>query len=156
MNTVIKFAIFATFCFTSPFAQSNDDLLLGLWKAKDNLGTVSIIEFYAVGEKINGRIVNIIDSNGVQIDPLCERCAGELKNQRVRSLTFINGLSKSNGKWTGGSVIDIRPGLFQGVVARCEIEVKGNKAILFGFLKYRWISGSSVWDRVNSPNSIPN
>ncbi len=99
---------------------------------------------------LNGRILSVLDRDGNELNPVCERCRGTLKGKPVRGLTFIRGLKKSGAKWVDGNVVDLRPGLFQGVTASCEMELVGTKARLFGYQWSRLLSGESYWDKVTS------
>jgi hypothetical protein len=137
-------------------AARADEPLLGRWKAVDegNSGAVTIIELYMDGGFMNGRVARVFDRYGNDINPVCERCFGELQNRPLIGATFIRGLRFNGAKWVDGKVIDLRPGLTQGVEASCEIEMVGSKAKLFGY-RWRWarewLNGQAFWEREGPP-----
>jgi uncharacterized protein (DUF2147 family) len=139
------------FLFAVPASHAADPLL-GTWRAVDNSngGTQSFIELYMNGDQMQGRIVAIKSSDGASLDPICSYCSGVLANKKVVGAVFISGLTKSGSKWTGGKVIDLRPGPTQGATANCELELINGKARIFGYLWFRVLGGSDYWDQVST------
>lgn len=124
------------------------DPLEGRWITTDSSGQTTTIELSVDDGVMTGRIVSIRDQRGKSIDPICERCDGDLKGRHVVGAAFIRGLRKSNEKWTGGKVVDLRDGWTQGVVANCEITVVDGRARIFGYLKIRLFGASHEWARI--------
>lgn len=149
LRVVVAFELFLVL--SSAFSENEP--LVGVWRAVDDSGTTSFIEIFMNNDQLHGRILNIFDESGSEINPVCERCKGVLKNKPVRGMTFIYGLKKENGKWVDGKVVDVRPGLFQGVTANCELELVGARAKIFGYLGVRYFSGLSFWDKVSPAES---
>lgn len=149
MRASLRIAALASLLLFCRSAFAGNEPLVGEWRAVDvsNSDTVSIIELYVAGGVLNGRVLNVFDREGNELNPVCERCSGPLKDKPIRGMTFIRGLKKSGPKWVDGKVVDLRPGPFQGVTASCEIELVGTKARLFGYLWLRRLSGESFWDK---------
>lgn len=130
---------------TLPALASPDrDPLIGSWKATDGDGTTSIIEVYSENDSLSARITQLRDKSGEEINPICASCQGELENQRIVGMRFIWGLRKQGTKWVAGKVVNLRPGLGQGVIASCELERSGNQAIIVG--KWGLFLGSDHWE----------
>lgn len=131
-------------------AAANEPLV-GKWRAIDqsNAGVQSIIELFVKDGMLHGRIVEVLTKDGEKLDPTCARCRGQLKDAKVVGAIFLSGLKKHGDRWIDGKVVDLRPGLTQGVVADCELELVDRRAKLFGFLWFRFLSGTDYWQRVS-------
>jgi hypothetical protein len=113
-----------------------------MWQAVDQKsGTQMTIELYLLEDEMQGKAVSVKTKSGEAITPFCEPCKGPLGRVQVVGMTFISGLKKSDGRWVGGKVVDLRPGFLQGVVASCEIELVNGRARIFGYKWTRAFSG---------------
>ncbi|MDD2179975.1 DUF2147 domain-containing protein [Acidovorax sp. D2M1] len=125
--------------------------LIGFWRAVDDGNKlISIIELYLDEATLNGRIVSITDATGRQLNPICEKCSGDLKNKSLIGYRFIRKLRRHDERWVGGEVVDLRPGIGQGTVAQCEIELVDGKAQLLGYMFFGLVRGKATWERVAS------
>lgn len=107
------------------------------------------MEIIIKNEKLQGRVVRILDKQGREISPVCIKCQDV---QNVIGMVFIRDLKRAGTKWVDGRVVDLRPGLTQGFQARCEIEYVNGKLRLFGYKwewSREWLNGTSYWDREN-------
>jgi uncharacterized protein (DUF2147 family) len=131
------------------------DPLEGYWLARDPDGVVStrsVIRIYRRSGRLHGRIVLTMSANGDQLTPVCERCPGDLKGRPFSDFDFIRDLRPSGKAWTGGSVIDLRPGPLQGILASCDLTLQNDDtAVLHGYLGLRWLGRSSIWTRYIEP-----
>jgi uncharacterized protein (DUF2147 family) len=152
MTHLISRSLFIVWMCIHNTAIAEDDLILGLWRAIDNnnAATTSVIELYLDGPLLNGRIFKLLDENGREISPICERCTGGQKGKPIVGMTFISGLKRTGTKWVDGKVVDLRPGALQGITANCEIENIGDKVRLYGYLGMRILGRESIWIREKS------
>ncbi|RZS52138.1 DUF2147 domain-containing protein [Sphaerotilus mobilis] len=131
------------------------DPLEGHWLASDpdgELSTRSVVHIYRRNGRLYGRIVRTLDAQGRELSPVCERCVGDLKGKRYTEIEFIRDLKPTSKGWTGGSVIDLRPGALQGALANCDLSLQDDdKAVLHGYLGLRWLGRSSTWVRHAEP-----
>lgn len=135
--------------------RSGLERVVGYWLAIDLEGerpNRSVIHVYHREGRLYGRIVRTLDARGHEIHPVCDRCAGDLKGLPYSQIEFIRDLRPTADGWTGGTVIDLRPGPLQGTVASCDlILLDGDRAELRGYLGPRWLGRSSVWIRQAGP-----
>lgn len=132
-----------------PSNVSANEPLVGKWRAVDqsNGGVQSIIELFLKDGILHGKIVDVLTKDGERLDPICARCQGELKNAKVVGSIFLSGLKKDGARWIDGKVVDLRPGSTQGVTASCELDLVGDRVKLFGYLWFRFMSGTDYWQR---------
>jgi hypothetical protein len=132
---------------TRLFAQES---LVGRWIAADDAdkGVTSVVEFYQQDAKVHGRIFLTRDAKGQEIHPVCELCTGSLRGAPLKGMTFISGLVQQQQSWVGGQVIDLRPGLTQGLTASCEISLVNGRAIVLGYFMTRAWGQSRTWIRL--------
>lgn len=147
----LKLIIFCIFVIHNPHlaAQTKGESLVGTWIAIDSInnGNISTIELFMNGQFLNGRITKITDRDGNPLNPICEKCSGNLSKTPTIGVTFITQLRQDGNRWVDGKVVDLRPGLLQGVIASCEIEMIGARARIYGYLGLRLLGGESFWDR---------
>lgn len=96
------------------FAQKS---VLGKWKTiDDNTGEArSIVEIYKKGDKIYGRVQEIL--NKQDQDKTCIYCEGENYNKPIKGLVIINNLEKDGNEYEDGTILDPE----NGKVYRCKI-----------------------------------
>lgn len=118
----------------------------GYWRAVDDEFQVeTVFELKIQDGQLEGSIVSIAD-HGKSIDPICSQCGGELRGVHLVGAKIIRGLRRDGAKWTGGTVVDVRPERSQrvnspGFVANCEIELRDGKVHLFGWPYFLRILG---------------
>jgi hypothetical protein len=146
--------IFSLLVLTASFSLVNrlyaQESLVGLWVAPDENapGVTSVVELYLRDAKPNGRIVLTRNAEGQEIHPVCEKCSGPLQGAPIKGMTFIFGLNPQQGNWVGGKVMDLRPGLTQGMQASCDISLVNGRAHVLGYFMSRTWGKSSVWSRL--------
>jgi hypothetical protein len=129
---------------------SAQESLVGHWTAPDarEPGVSSVVELYLRGSQLNGRIVLTRNAAGQEIHPVCEKCPGPLRGAPIKGMTFISGLTQQQLAWVDGQVMDLRPGLTQGMQASCEISLVNGRAVVLGYFMSRAWGQSSVWTRL--------
>jgi hypothetical protein len=141
------FAIVALSISICVYSESEPDPLVGRWRATDSAGISSIIELYIENDKLFGRIVKTMDDDNEELNLVCEKCKGPDRGKAVNEIVFIRGLVKAGDRWVDGTVIDIRPGFWQGTEASCELSMNGEKAEILGYKWFRLLGQSSSWTR---------
>jgi len=137
-NTIAFFILFTVF-FNLP-AQS----ILGKWKTiDDNTGDAkSIVEIYEQDGKIYGKIIAVFNPDVEHRK--CNDCSGAQKDQRIVGLVFIEGLTKNNNVYDGGTILNPE----NGSTYRCRLKLVGDKDTLQvrGYLAFFY--RTQYWKRV--------
>ena len=141
MRKTILILLF-TFSFT---ICANGQSVLGQWYSIDpDTGlNESIIEVYAKGDKVFGKIIEILKEEDK--DKTCIECTGRDKNQPIEGLVIIRGLSKDGDEWTDGKILDPK----NGKLYKCYISLENeNKLKLRGYIGFSLIGRTEYWHRV--------
>jgi len=135
-----KYFITVLLIFASSVGLLAQDVF-GKWKTVDDYTgeAKSIIEIYEDSGKVYGKIIELI--NPKKIDPVCERCSGEDRDQPIVGLQFIRGLEKDGDEYNGGKILDPDNGkLYKCYITLEEVDtlkVRGYIGIsLFGRTQY--------------------
>lgn len=126
---------------TSAWSQS----VLGKWKTiDDETGEPkSIVEIYEDGDKVYGKIVEILNKN--KQDAKCTECDGEKKDKPILGMVIIEGLEKDEEVYEGGTIFDPN----KGKEYRCKIwvdEEDSNKLNVRGYVAF--LFRTQEWFRV--------
>lgn len=143
MNRIIIFSLIAALLFsTSASALEQKRTVFGEWKTiDDNTGEArSVVELYEKNGKLFGKIIKLFPRPGEDIDPVCEKCAGENKNKKIRGMVIINGLTKNGEEWDDGEISDPDSGEFYD----CQLWLENGKLsvrgyVLFFFRTQTWL-----------------
>ena len=123
----------------------NAQSVLGKWYSidPDTGKNESIIEVYTKGEKIYGKIVEILKEEDK--DKTCIECTGKDKDQPIEGLVIIRGLTKDGEEWTDGKILDPK----NGKLYKCYISLEeDNKLKLRGYIGFSLIGRTEYWYRV--------
>ena len=132
------------FIFNSLFAQNT---VIGKWKTIDDKTgkPKSIIEIYEKDGKIYGKIIDIL--NPANKKNLCTECSGAEKNKPVMGMVLINGLTKDNDEYNGGTIIDPT----NGKVYKCYIALEAqDKLKVRGYIGLSIIGRTQYWYRIKN------
>jgi len=112
----LKISILITFL---TFSWSNAQGVVGKWKTiDDETGKAkSIVEIYKKGDKIYGKVVQIIDES--RRGRLCKECKGDDYNKPVEGMVIVKGLKKDGNEYEDGTILDPE----NGKVYKCKIWV---------------------------------
>ena len=119
--------------------------VLGKWYSidPDTGSNESIIEIYQKGDKIYGKIIEILKEE--EKDKTCIECTGKDKNQPIEGLVIVRGLSKEGDEWTDGKILDPK----NGKLYKCYISLEEeNKLKLRGYIGFSLIGRTEYWHRV--------
>ncbi|SHI33436.1 DUF2147 domain-containing protein [Aquimarina spongiae] len=122
----IFFRLFALLMMVSATVNAQEEII-GKWKTiDDNTGEArSIVEIYKKGDKIYGKIQQIL--NEADRGNLCEECKGSDHNKPIEGMVIIKGLEKDGDGYEDGTILDPE----NGKVYRCKIWVdKDNPKVL--------------------------
>ena len=115
------------------FVQAQNTVI-GKWKTVDDETgeTKSIVELYKKGEKMYGKVVDIL--NPQHKNDVCNKCeAGDpRKNQRIIGMEIITHMQKRGNAWEGGEILDPE----KGKVYRCKIWVENGKLQVRGYVAF--------------------
>jgi len=129
---------------TQIYANSAID---GQWKTIDDKTKLpkSIIEIFTKDGKVSAKVLRVLNPDTP--NPICSRCKDERKDQPIEGMTIMWGLSaKTNGKWSGGKILDPKKGKIYQVKLR-SIE-QGQKLKVRGFLGTALIGRTQIWERM--------
>ncbi len=122
----IFFRLFALLMMVSATVNAQEEII-GKWKTiDDNTGEArSIVEIYKKGDKIYGKIQQIL--NEADRGNLCEECKGSDHNKPIEGMVIIKDLEKDGDEYEDGTILDPE----NGKVYRCKIWVdKDNPKVL--------------------------
>ena len=132
------------FIFNSLFAQNT---VIGKWKTIDDKTgkPKSIIEIYEKDGKIYGKIIDIL--NPANKKNLCTECSGTEKNKPVMGMVLINGLTKDNDEYNGGTIIDPT----NGKIYKCYIALEAqDKLKVRGYIGLSILGRTQYWYRIKN------
>lgn len=139
----MKFGLLILFCSSTLFAQ-----ITGQWKTIDDKTKQlkSVVTISEVEGKLVGKVEKIFPKSGEPAEPVCELCAGEMKNKPVIGLEIMKNLKKKNEtEWIDGEITDPE----NGKTYSCKIELieNGQKLKVRGYLGFSLIGRTQVWER---------
>jgi uncharacterized protein (DUF2147 family) len=121
---------------------------VGLWKTYSDRtgeaeGLVRIVE--ERGEFV-GRVEKVFSPPNDSPNPLCERCAGELRDQPVVGMAILRGVRRGQDGYTEGTILDPD----EGENYRCSLTLKeaGRLLEIRGFIGLSLFGRTQVWTRV--------
>ncbi len=136
------FLVLALLLFLPFYINAQD--VLGKWNSMDpDTGMKeSVIEIYKKGDKIYGKIIEIVKEEDK--DKTCIECTGKDKNQPINGLVIMRGLSKDDDEWNGGKILDPKNGKFY----KCYVSLEShNKLKLRGYIGISIIGRTEYWYR---------
>lgn len=132
-NTNMKFSLFfllILFC-VSLNAQS----IVGAWKTiDDNTGEPrAVVEIYERDGLYFGKITKTFPQEGEDDDPICEKCPGKLKNEKIIGMEIITDMKeKKDGTYQDGEILDAETGK----VYDCKLWVEDGNLRVRGYLLF--------------------
>ncbi|HVT35673.1 MAG TPA: DUF2147 domain-containing protein [Nevskiaceae bacterium] len=131
-------------------AHAADGDYTGRWRTPPEPdGVDSTVELYLQDDHLYGRVLQVRDRNGAEVLRRCERCDGARRGQPLAGMVFIENLHRDGERWIGGRVIDLRPGMTQGVTGTVEISLDHGRAVVYGYKGLHMLGESSTWTRAD-------
>ena len=108
-----EFTLFSTFLLLLFSIQLNAQSVTGIWQIfhEKSGQSLSLIEIKEKDGNIEGQIKKIYLQPWEGEDPICEKCPGERKGQKVIGMEFLWGFKKdpkeaSSDEWSDGNILD--------------------------------------------------
>jgi uncharacterized protein (DUF2147 family) len=118
--------------------------IVGRWRTIDDATKKpkSIVQIYEENGKLFGKIEQLLDPKPDDPDPVCKKCEGDLKDQRILGLRFMWDFKKDG---SGGRILDPD----NGKVYKCNLTVKdgGKKLDVRGYIGISLIGRTQTWLR---------
>ena len=126
---------------------------VGYWTTVDDDGKThsSVVQIYARGKKLFGRIVQLIKPP--EPDPKCTECDGTRKNQRILGMEILRDFEADGDEWSGGHILDPR----NGKEYKCYMEVLdgGKRLKVRGYLGIALLGRTQLWQKSEAPTPRP-
>ena len=123
------------------FSQS----VIGKWKTIDDVTEKekSIVEIYKQDGKVYAKILELLTSG--EENKICDQCHGENKDQPIKGMIVINGLTQDGKEWNNGKILDPK----DGKIYKCYITLEEtNKLKVRGYIGFSLIGRTQYWFRV--------
>jgi uncharacterized protein (DUF2147 family) len=124
------FTIVIWFLFLPTFSQN----VIGKWKTiDDSTGEPrSVVEIFLRNNKLYGKVVKLFPKGDEDPDPICEECESDDPrfHKKVIGMEIMEGLSKEDEEYSGGSILDPD----NGKVYRCKIWIEDKQLKVRGYL----------------------
>jgi uncharacterized protein (DUF2147 family) len=120
---------------------------VGHWRTySDKTGAqTGVIEITQAGDELTGRIVKLISEPGDPADPVCKKCDGPEKDQRVLGMTILKGFKHDGDEWDGGTILDPRTGSVYS--SELRLDEDGKKLLVRGYIGISLLGRSVTWIR---------
>ncbi|TCK64670.1 uncharacterized protein DUF2147 [Winogradskyella wandonensis] len=119
--------------------------ILGKWKTiDDETGEEkSIVNIYEVDGKVYGNIIEIL--NPKKKNSRCTKCEGNNKDKPIVGMQIIDGLTKNDDVYEGGTILNPS----NGKVYKCRLKLEddSNKLQVRGYVAFFY--KTQYWKRVN-------
>ena len=121
----------------------------GYWTTIDDDGKTptSVVHIYAQGNKLNGKIVELIKPR--EKNPKCTACDGKKHNQPILGMEILWGLERDGDEWSGGYILDPK----NGKEYKCYIEVidGGKRLKVRGYIGIALLGRTQHWRKASRP-----
>ncbi len=121
---------------------------VGTWRTIDDetKEPKSLVRIVEKGGKLYGTIIKLFRKPDEDQDPKCDKCSGGLKDKPIKGMRILQGSTRDDDEWTGGTILD--PG--NGKTYKCTLKVVegGKKMKVRGFIGISLIGRTQIWHRV--------
>ena len=131
------------FAMLTAFGQAND-IIVGKWKTVDDETgqDKSIVEVFKKSDgKYYGKILELLQKPE---NDKCVKCKDALKDKPLIGLEIINGLTKKDSEYSGGTITDPK----SGKTYKCTITRAGDKLNVRGYVGFSLIGRTQTWRAV--------
>ncbi|MGD0192829.1 MAG: DUF2147 domain-containing protein [Rhizomicrobium sp.] len=120
---------------------------VGRWKTiSDKTGReTGVVEISQFGDALTGKVVKIIPEAGDPADPVCKKCDGPEKDQRVLGMTILKGFHRDGDEWDGGTILDPRTGSIYS--SEIHLDDGGHKLQVRGYIGISLLGRTQTWIR---------
>jgi uncharacterized protein (DUF2147 family) len=149
LNHTIPYAALAILLSAVTWSVSAADEMspIGRWKTiSDKTGhETGIVEISKSGDVLVGKVVKIIAEPGDPADPVCKKCDGPEKDQRVLGMTILKGFHRDGDAWDGGTILDPRTGSIYS--SEIHLDDGGHKLQVRGYIGISLLGRTQTWIR---------
>jgi len=128
-------------------ATEGEPTPLGVWRVIGDISgeAEALVRINERDGVYEGTIVEVFARPGVAPDSRCELCPGERKDQPVKGLTILTGLTRHGDKYDGGEILDPD----SGDLYRCMVSVSADNRKLYvrGYLGFSLFGRTQTWLR---------
>lgn len=125
--------------------NSYGQTIFGKWKTYDEEtgNEKSIVEIFEKNGKAYAKILQLLEKG--KEDNVCENCSGAKKDQPIKGMEIIDGLSKDDDEWNDGKILDPKTGK----VYKCYITLEAqNKLKVRGYIGFSLMGRTQYWSRL--------
>jgi len=135
---------YSTLIVTLLFLNVSAQDVFGKWKTIDENGTEkSIVEIYKEGDKVYGKIIELLNANNK--DAVCDKCTGDQQNKPILGLMIIKDLSFDGTYYRNGTVLDPE----RGKTFKCRLSLKEDNSDVLEMRGYvAFMYETQFWKRV--------
>ena len=119
----------------------------GKWKTiDDETGEEqSVVEIYEKAGKLFGKITKIFPAEGEELDPICDLCPDDRKNEKIIGMEIIRDMqwNAEDGEYEEGKILDPQ----DGKTYDCVIWKEGDELKVRGYVAFFY--RTQTWKKVN-------
>ena len=119
----------------------------GLWQTySDRTGEMDgLVRIAEENGELQGIVEAVFSPPAPSVNPLCEKCAGELRNKPIAGMKILRGLRWDGEQYSGGEILDPDEGRFY----RCSLRVTGAGRALEvrGYVGIPLLGRTQTWKR---------
>ena len=129
----MKFIISVILLALATISTAQEDIF-GKWKSiDDDTGEAkSIVEIYKQDGKAYGKIIELLNPDEDDPDPVCDMCNDHRKNKRITGMEIITALKKDGDEWSKGEILDPE----NGKIYKCKIWVEDGVLKVRGYVSF--------------------
>ena len=143
MKSITFFALLLGALFTAQASESP----VGLWRTIDDKTgkEKSLVRIVEANGELRATIEKLYRDPHEELNPNCDKCPGDRKNQPVLGMTIMTGLKKAGSEYDGGEILDPA----NGKIYRCKMWTAegGKKLNVRGFIGVSLLGRTQVWVR---------
>jgi|APSaa5957512576_1039674.scaffolds.fasta_scaffold53874_1 uncharacterized protein (DUF2147 family) len=118
---------------------SKQDKVLGKWFSEDKKG---VVEIYKVGNKYNGKIVEILDKNAERYD--INNPDPSKRKQSKLGLVILKNFVFDDDEWEDGTIYDPK----NGKTYSCVMELENDNVLeITGYIGITLFGRTAIWTR---------
>jgi uncharacterized protein (DUF2147 family) len=147
MNRLSQCVLAICLLLGSAVAWAASDTPVGTWRQIDDVTgrPKSIIQITESNGKLEGKVMQVLLSDDGP-HPVCKKCEGDRKDQPVEGMVIMWGVSKDDGVWDGGKILDPKNGKVYSV--KLSLADGGQKLDVHGYIGISLLGRSQVWERM--------
>ena len=139
----MKLSVLIPLLLLSSISLKAQNEILGNWKTIDeNTGKArAVVEISQRGDNYVGKIIKTFPEPGEEIDPICDKCPGEDKDQKIIGLEIIKDMVYDDDEWDDGTILDAE----NGKTYDCKLWVEDDKLKVRGYIAFFY--RTQEWER---------